>query len=660
MRSVVDVFKKLALLLLLLLASTHSLKFPAIIRRNSRSSFLWYRNSNIEQQQHNNELIESSMRSSRGSFSVPEEPTKLKTMGAFNTTKERVFNLKQLTKVSSQPLVTSADELRHLVLDQNIELKNLKVEVDSFATPSTAQLLDHDVVQLLAHRFRTNSTPGHRSDPSILALSLEGGGMRGAVSAGMAAAIACLGLTDSFDAIYGSSAGSVIGAYMVSRQMCVDVYVDILPAAKRTFVCVRRMFSALAGNAVDLLLFRGLSKFGTATPGMNISFVLDGIMHDSQGLRPLDIGRFRINDKLQPLRVASSFVQDGKLKTRCFGTNEFFPDAESPIQRSDGKRQGLYACLEASMAVPGATGPPVPIDIDNRTLSFFDAFCFEPIPYRSAVEYGATHVLVLASRPEGFQPKTKPGVYERGVAPLYFRSHGEEEVARFFEKGGQQYIYAEDLLTLEEGKRSKSPVFVPPPNVLYGVERDDETAMLASHRKNWKKAHILPLKVPLGTPELSTLEQDRDEVLKAVRGGFAAAFDLLAPAIELELGGNITGEDVAKLIFPEGSMHDETEILEKQISLEGDEIQVPIYGADEKPERRRRSRKLDVVIRIVNRLRRRKGNSYEVTPPLLNTEADVPDDLVQQLLSVLPGLQGGKMKHFARSLETSRFDLPEE
>jgi hypothetical protein len=31
----------------------------------------------------------------------------------------------------------------------------------------------------------------------------------------MAAAIAGLGLTDAFDVIYGSSAGSVIGAYMV-------------------------------------------------------------------------------------------------------------------------------------------------------------------------------------------------------------------------------------------------------------------------------------------------------------------------------------------------------------------------------------------------------------------------------------------------------------
>ena len=78
------------------------------------------------------------------------------------------------------------------------------------------QQQQHAVIQLLASRFLDpDSFPGHRNDPHTLALCLEGGGMRGAVSAGMAAAIASLGLTDCFDKVYGSSAGSVIGAYMV-------------------------------------------------------------------------------------------------------------------------------------------------------------------------------------------------------------------------------------------------------------------------------------------------------------------------------------------------------------------------------------------------------------------------------------------------------------
>ena len=42
-------------------------------------------------------------------------------------------------------------------------------------------------------------------------------GMRGCVTAGMVSAIYYLGLEDTFDVIYGSSAGTVIGAYFNTR-----------------------------------------------------------------------------------------------------------------------------------------------------------------------------------------------------------------------------------------------------------------------------------------------------------------------------------------------------------------------------------------------------------------------------------------------------------
>lgn len=43
--------------------------------------------------------------------------------------------------------------------------------------------------------------------------------MRGCVSAGMIAAVSTLGLMDTFDAVYGSSAGSLIGAYAIAGQV---------------------------------------------------------------------------------------------------------------------------------------------------------------------------------------------------------------------------------------------------------------------------------------------------------------------------------------------------------------------------------------------------------------------------------------------------------
>ena len=63
--------------------------------------------------------------------------------------------------------------------------------------------------------------------------------MRGAVSAGMAAALSTLDLLDAFDSIHGSSAGAIVGAYLVSRQLCTDVYTDIMPAAGSRFASKR-------------------------------------------------------------------------------------------------------------------------------------------------------------------------------------------------------------------------------------------------------------------------------------------------------------------------------------------------------------------------------------------------------------------------------------
>jgi len=332
--------------------------------------------------------------------------------------------------------VSNVHELRHAVLDNGQELRELE-NISEEEQISPKELLNHQVLELIARRFHSRSIPGnrHKNDTHKLALSMEGGGMRGAVTAGMAAAIASLDLCDAFDAIYGSSAGSIVGAYMVSRQMCVDVYTSVLTAAQDTFVCKKRLIGGLALSAMDFLAAKqkginvdpGFFK-ERVSPGMNISFVLDGILDEQRGLRPLDIEAFRANDLVQPLRVASSAVQNGKLCMKCFGTSDFFNQTDasgktlaSAARKKDGSRQGLFACLEPSMLVPGATGSPINLFLQGNketSITCFDAFCFEPIPYRSAVEEGATHVLALRSRPEGFRAATaERSVHKESAGP---------------------------------------------------------------------------------------------------------------------------------------------------------------------------------------------------------------------------------------------------
>jgi len=492
------------------------------------------------------------------------------------------------------------------------------------ANEAAKSIFSHEVLNLLHQRYHSRSTPFSRAanDTSKLALSIEGGGMRGAVSGGMAAAICCLGLCDAFDAIYGSSAGSIIGSYFVSRQLYLDVYTDVIPAGKTLFVrkgkiigdIFRNLFNVAKGPLVER--FRSPSNSDITTPpptrvgGLNISFVLDSIMCPQNGLRPLDLESFSHNDEVQPLRIVSSAVEmdTGRLKTVCFGSkeghfrdtfanyainateSEYFADSQHlyPVIQSaeadkNGHRRGLWACLAASMTVPGAAGSPWQMNLPSSTSGdltphlCYDAFCYEPVPFRSAVEEGATHVLALRSRPAGFQPKTKPTLYERAVAPLYFRSHGVNTVAEFFERGGQQYLYAEDVLTLDEGLDSEGPIKIPPATVLYALPNIDEDVELLLEKKNrdsWREAHLLPITVAADVPELSTLSQDREDILAGMRSGFAAAFDVLAPVVGIKtFPGSLDGKRVAELVFSEinGSATDDS-VLYNQFELPGEKL----------------------------------------------------------------------------------------
>jgi hypothetical protein len=229
---------------------------------------------------------------------------------------------------------------------------------------------------------------------------------------------------------------------------------------------------------------------------------------------------------------------------------------------------------------------------------------------------------VLLTRPEDFVPKTKPGVYEKGVAPLYFHSHGHAQVADFFERGGQQYVYAEDLLLLEQSKVSSEKVLVPPAKILYGVPRTPESQQLIEDREQlWKKAHLLPIKVPLGTPELPPLENNKDAVLEAVRGGFSAAFDILAPIVGLDM--DMTGEQAAELVFPD----DDETVPSCKKTLLRTKLYVPGH-----------------VIAEASRPMVRK------TAMGMGLMQSSSEDLSHTLLMNLPGFHDGRFRHLAKSL----------
>jgi predicted patatin/cPLA2 family phospholipase len=111
--------------------------------------------------------------------------------------------------------------------------------------PTACALLDRQV---------SASQPGLREDDRIIALAIEGGGMRGVVAAGMVTALERLGLRDCFDSVYGSSAGSISGAYFIAAQAGYGASIFYNHINNRKFIDLKRILRGRPIISLEFLL----------------------------------------------------------------------------------------------------------------------------------------------------------------------------------------------------------------------------------------------------------------------------------------------------------------------------------------------------------------------------------------------------------------------
>ena len=230
--------------------------------------------------------------------------------------------------------------------------------------------LSHPVADVLRERAAARSLPGARRDPHRVALVLEGGGMRGVVSAGMAAALERLGLTASFDLVVGSSAGAINGGAFVAgvARGCAAAYHG--PFASRTFV-----------NPMRLVWGR---------PVMSVDYVLGYHADD------LDAGRHE--------RALESPIE-----LHCVAVDVA---TAAPVDLTGmGSKRELWDALLASSRMPWAGGAPV--ELGGRR--YVDGGLAAPIPVAEALAAGATHVLALQTRPYGVPRKSASRLADRFI-----------------------------------------------------------------------------------------------------------------------------------------------------------------------------------------------------------------------------------------------------
>ncbi|PHJ20112.1 patatin family protein, partial [Cystoisospora suis] len=370
------------------------------------------------------------------------------------------------------------------------------------------------------------------NDVHRLALAIEGGAMRGCVSAGMAVALHHMGFADAFDAVFGSSAGSLVGAYFISRQLPYEgaqIYYDWLPHMGRKFLDLRRIGRGLGlgflldGDIQDFLLNR-LGK-----PLLNLDVLLTDIVQRQQ---PLNWERFRANDRKQPLKIVTSGLW-----------------SQRPIVLDSGHGNvrdlpSLTACVRASMLLPGLAGPVVhlPAHPDSRNLkSHFlpliassalprfarqapcglvseplaDALLYEPVPYRSAIAQGYDQVLVLRSRPDGKRVGRLAGVeaaIENRLARRFFAGkHKLVHVYEYMKQRQHRIRYMKDMLVLNSATNNVEEIKV----------EDAEGAV--------KRGHAFAVALDASSSEIARIAMVREQILQGVRAGFARLFDVVVP-----------------------------------------------------------------------------------------------------------------------------------
>jgi len=250
-----------------------------------------------------------------------------------------------------------------------------------------------------------------RPERARIALVVEGGGMRGAVSGGMALGLDELGFADAFDAAYGSSAGTLNAMWLMSGRVADGIPTWTDQGLNHELIDWRRLARRRPVVDISTLVER---RYEELSPGL-----FAAVLASSTELHPI-----------------ATDVSTGQAV-----------DLHGSIE----DEVSLRLAIRASATLPLVAGPPVAF----AGRRYLDAGLSAAIPFRAAFADGATHVLVLRSRRVGEVATAPSGIGAR-VMTRMLRRIGPA-VAEGFGTRATREAEDEALLARHDGDPGMTP-----------------------------------------------------------------------------------------------------------------------------------------------------------------------------------------------------------
>ena len=310
--------------------------------------------------------------------------------------------------------------------------------------------VEDPVLRVILERAQAGSRPRARADKHLVCLAVEGGGMRGAVSAGMCVVLEAVGLVGAIDLIFGVSAGALNG-------------------------CATAMGRAAFGAT----LYQDAASHGVIDPvrplrgGPVIDF--DLLFEELIAARkPWSLDRLASGPEFRALATS--------LETQSLRVLAGFTDIDELMQ-----------AVRASASLPRLGGEP-PVFRGERMT---DGGLREPIPFETAIADGATHVLVLRSRPGGYRMPQLSGLCDS------FALRADAELIELVR--GHHRVYNRQAAELEHRPAASC-----------------------------SGAHVFQVSVPDGTRVIRRLEPSSQRLVDALRlGAKAMASAIMTEPIDL-------------------------------------------------------------------------------------------------------------------------------